>query len=48
MLALVVSGPGQRTRGSSLYRGPVGRIPIRELAPLADPSADDPLGTTAG
>jgi hypothetical protein len=33
-LALLVSGPGQRTR-ALLFRGPKG-IPIRELAPMAD------------
>jgi hypothetical protein len=33
-LALLVSGPGQRTR-ALLFRGPRG-IPIRELAPLTD------------
>ncbi len=33
-LALIVSGPGQRTR-ALLFRGPKG-IPIRELAPMAD------------
>ena len=34
-LALLVSGPGQRTR-ALLFRGPKG-MPIRELAPMADP-----------